>query len=79
MEQTQFWGLNKKLTWMKMQMQDLNSSLVFGAIMSALKQEFQAEVEHQNMRDCGLEVIIDDIALLNILLAIILYYFEVFL
>ena len=37
MEQAQFWGVNKKLTWTKMQMGALNTSLVFGEIMSALK------------------------------------------
>ena len=46
-------------------------------MMSTLQQEFQAEVEHQNIRDCVLEVIIDDIMLFKILLAIILQYFDV--
>ena len=55
----------------------LNASLVFRAMMSTLQQEFQAEVEHQNIRDCVLEVIIDDIMLFKILLAIILQYFDV--
>ena len=46
MEQSQFWEVNKKLTWMKMQMGDLNISLVFGEMMSDLQQECQEEVEH---------------------------------
>ena len=53
----------------------LNSSLVFGEIISALQQECQAEVEHQNIQDCVSGVIMDDIVLLKILLAIILQYF----
>ena len=53
----------------------LNASLVFGARMSALKQELQEEVEHQNIWYCGLEVLMDDIVLFKILLAIILQYF----
>ena len=69
--------MNKKLTWMKMQMGDLNASLVFRSMMSALQQECQVEVKHHNIRDCGLEVIMDDIVLFKILLAIILQYFEV--
>ena len=77
MEQAQFWGVNKKLTCTKMQMGDLNASLVLGEIISSLKQECQAEVEHQNIRDCGSEVIMDDIMLFKILLSIILQYFEV--
>ena len=52
MEQAQFWGVNKKLTWTNMQMGDLNASLVFREMVSALKQDFQAEVEHLNIRDC---------------------------
>ena len=60
-----------------MQMGSLNASLVFRKIMSVLQQEFQAVVETQNIRDCGSEVIMDDIVLLKILLAIILQYFEV--
>ena len=60
-----------------MQMGALNASLVFGAIMSALQQECQAEVEHQNIRDCVSEVIMYGIVLFKILLAIILQYFEV--
>ena len=77
MEQAQFWGVNKKLTWMNIQMGALNASLVFGEIMSDLQQECKAEVEHQKIRDCGLELIMDDIVLFKILLAIILQYFEV--
>ena len=34
-------------------------------------------VEHQNIRDCGSEDIMDDIVLFKILLAIIIQYFEV--
>ena len=60
-----------------MQMGSLNASLVFRKIMSVLQQECQAVVETQNIRDCGSEVIMDDIVLLKILLAIILQYFEV--
>ena len=41
MEQDQFWGVNKKLTWMNMRMGALNESLVFGATMSTLQQEFR--------------------------------------
>ena len=77
MEQVQFWGVNKKLTWTKMQMGYLNTSLVLGGIMSSLQQEFQAKLEHQNIRNCGSEVIMNDIVLFKILLAIILQYFEV--
>ena len=44
MEQSRFWGVNKKLTWTKMRMGVLNALLVFGAMMSALKQECQAKV-----------------------------------
>ena len=55
----------------------LNASLVFGARMSALQQELQEEVEHQNIWYCGLEVLMNDIVLFKILLAIILQYFEV--
>ena len=77
MEQAQFWGVNKKLTWTNMQMGYLNASLVFREMVSALQQECQAEVEHQNIRDCGSEVIMDEIVLFKILLAIILHYFEV--
>ena len=66
-----------QLTWKDMRMGDLNASLIFGEIMSDLQQECQAEVEHQNILDCGLEVIMDDIMLFKILLAIILQYFEV--
>ena len=40
-EQAQFWGVNKKLTWMKMRMGDLNISLVFSAMMSAMQQDCQ--------------------------------------
>ena len=46
-------------------------------MMSDLQQECQAEAEHQNIQDCGSEVIMDGIVLLKILLAIILQYFEV--
>ena len=70
-------GVNKKLTWKNMKMGYLNASLVFRAIMSDLQQECQEEVEHHNIRDCGSEVIMDDIVLFKILLAIILQYFEV--
>ena len=79
MEQAQFWGVNKKLAWTKMQIGDLNASLVFEAMISALQQECKAELEHQNIRDCGSEVIMDDIPLFKILLAIILHYFDVLL
>ena len=58
-------------------MGSLNASLVFRAIMSTLQHECQAEVEHQNIRDCGSEMIMDDIVLFKLLLAIILQYFEV--
>ena len=34
-------------------------------------------MEHQNIRDCGSEGIMDDIVLFKTLLAIILQYFEV--
>ena len=54
MEQDQFWGVNKKLAWTKTPMVALNSSLVIGVMMSALQQDFQAEVEHHNTRDCEL-------------------------
>ena len=77
MEQAQFWGVNKKLTWKKIRMGDLIASLVCGAMMSDLQQECQAEVEHQNIWDCGSEVIMDDIVLFKILLDIILQYFDV--
>ena len=60
-----------------MRMGDLNESQVFWAIMSALQQEFQVEVEHQKILECGSEVIMDGIVLFKILLAIILQYFEV--
>ena len=60
-----------------MQMGALNASLVFGTMMSALQKECQAEVGHQNIWDCGSEIIMDDIVLFQILLAIILQYFEV--
>ena len=55
----------------------LNESLVFRVIMPALHHECQAEAEHQNIRECGLEVIMDDIIFFKLLLAIILNYFEV--
>ena len=58
-------------------MGDLNASLVSGEMTSTLQQEYQAEVEHQNIRDCVLVVIIYDIMLFKILLAIILKYFDV--
>ena len=77
MEQALFWGVNKKLTWKKMQMGAFNVSLFVGVIILALKQECQSEVEHQDIRDRGLEVIMDDIVLLKICLTIILHYFEV--
>ena len=76
-EQAQFWGENKKVTWRKMQMGSLNASLVFRTIISSLQQECQAEVEHQNIRYCGSEMIMYDIVLFKLLLAIILQYFEV--
>ena len=60
-------------------MRYLNASLVFREIISDLQQECKAELEHQNIRDCGFEVIMDDNVLFKILLAIILQYFEVFL
>ena len=72
-----FWGVNKKLTWTKMRMGALNASPVFGATMSAPQQERQKEAEHQNIRYCGLEVIVYDIVLFKILPEIILLYFEV--
>ena len=53
----------------------LNSLLVFGEIISDLKQECQAEVENHNIQDCGSEVIMDYILLFKIFLAIILKYF----
>ena len=77
MKKSQFWVVNKKLTWTKMQTGALNASLVFRAIMPSLQQECQTEVEHQNIRYYGLEVIMDDIMLFKILLSIILQYFEV--
>ena len=77
MEQYQFWGVNKKLTWTKMQMGYFNESLVFGVTISELQQECHTEVEHQNIRDYGSEVIMDDMVLLKVLLLIILQYFEV--
>ena len=46
-------------------------------MMSALQKKCRAEVEHQNIQDCGSEVIMDDIVLFKILLAIILQYFDV--
>ena len=46
-------------------------------MISALQQECRAEVEHQNIPDCGSEVNMDYIMLFKILLAIILQYFEV--
>ena len=76
MEQAQFWGVNKKLTWTKMWTGTLNSSLLFGEMMSALQQECQAEVEQQNIWDCGLEMIMYDIMLFKLLQAIILQHFE---
>ena len=79
MEQAVLWEVNNKLTWMKMQMGSLNASLVFGAIVPALQQECQVELEHQNIRYFGSEVIMDYIMFFKILLAIILQYFEVFL
>ena len=60
-----------------MQMEALNASLVFGAIMSALQQEWQADVEHDNIWKFGSDVIMYDIMLLKIILAVILQYFEV--
>ena len=69
--------MNKKLIWTKIQMRAFYASLVFGAIVSAPQHEYQAEVEHQNIWDCGLEVIMDYIVLFKIILAIILQYFEV--
>ena len=63
MEKSQFLGANKKLTKTNMKMGALNASLVFGTMMSSLQQECQVEVEHQNIRDCGLELIIDAIVL----------------
>ena len=77
MEQAQFWEVNKKLTWTKMQVGALNSSLVLGVMVSSLQQEYQVEVEHQNIREYGSEVIMDDIVLFKILLSVILQYFEV--
>ena len=77
MEQAQFWVVNKKLNWTKMWMGALNSLLVFGEIISDLKQECQAEVENHNIQDCGSEVIMDYILLFKIFLAIILKYFDV--
>ena len=68
--------MTKKLTWMNMPMGALKKSLVFGAIMSALQQECHSEVEKHNIRDCGLEAIMDGIMLLKILLFIILQYYE---
>ena len=58
-----------------MQPEALNISLVFGGMVSALQQECQVEVEHQNIRDCVSEVIMDDIMFFKILPAIILQYF----
>ena len=72
-----FLGVNKKLTWKKMRLGVIDALLVFGSIISTLQHEFQAEVEYQNIRDCGLEVIMDAIMLFKLLLAIILQYFEV--
>ena len=63
MELTQFWVVNKKLALTEMQMGYFNASMVFGAMVSALKQECQSEVEHQNIRDFVSEVIMDDIVL----------------
>ena len=60
-----------------MRMGSLNASLVFRATISSLQHECQAEVEHQNIRDCGSEMIMDDMVLFKLLLAIILQYFEV--
>ena len=77
MEQAQFWGVNKKSTCMKMRMEAFNVSMFFGAMISALQQECQEEVEYQNICYCGSEVIMDDILLLKILQAVILQYFEV--
>ena len=77
MEKSQFWGVNKKLAWAKMPMGAINVSLVFGMMVSDLQQKCQAEVEHQNIRKCGLEVIIYDIVLFKLFLSIILQYFEV--
>ena len=42
MEKSQFLGANKKPTWTNMQMGALDASLVFGTMMSALKQDCQA-------------------------------------
>ena len=77
MEQAQFWGVNKKLTWTKIQTRALNASMITREMMSALQQECQTYVEHQNIQDDGLEVIMDDNVLFKIILAIILNYFEV--
>ena len=54
----------------------INVSLVFKKIISSLQQKCQAEMEHQNICDCGLEFIMDDIVLFKILLAIILQFFR---
>ena len=61
MEKSQFLGANKKPTWTNMQMGALNASLVVGIMMTSLQQECQVEVEHHNIRYCGLELIIDTI------------------
>ena len=45
--------------------------------MSDQQQECQAEVNHQNIRYCVSEVIMDAIVLIKILLGIIMQYFEV--
>ena len=74
MEQAPFWGLNKNLTWTKMCMVALNASLIFGAIISSLQHECQEEVEHQNIWEFLLELIMDDIVLFKILLATILKF-----
>ena len=66
-----------KLTWSRMWVRALNSSLVFGFIMPALQQECKVELEHQNIGVYVSEVIMDDIVLFKILLAIILQYFDV--
>ena len=73
-DQKKMGGGGKKLIWTKMQIGDLNISLIFRAMVSALKQECQSEVQHHNIQDYGSEVITDDILLLKILLAIILQY-----
>ena len=56
-------------------MKALNALLVFGEIMSSLQQECHAEVEHQNIPECGSELVMDAIVLFKIPLAIILQCF----